>query len=55
MEDGLPALPWSLEKNPLEDLRALREVSMVMCGGMLIRHPKVKRIPQIEEQLERLL
>ena len=44
-----------VEKNPLEDLRALREVSMVMCGGMLIRHPKVKRIPQIEEQLERLL
>lgn len=41
--------------NPLEDLRALREVEMVMCGGRLVRHPKVKRIPAIEEQIDRLL
>lgn len=44
-----------VERNPLEDLRALRDVSMVMCGGTLIRSPKVKKIPQIEEQIDRLL
>lgn len=41
--------------NPLEDLRALREVELVMCGGRLVRHPRVKKIPQIEEQIDRLL
>ncbi len=42
-------------KNPLEDLSALRELSMVMSKGRLIRNPSFKKNPNIEQQLDRYL
>ncbi len=42
-------------KNPLEDLSALREVSMVMARGDLIRHPKVKRMQAADTLLDKYM
>ena len=39
--------------NPLEDLRALRHVGMVMARGQLTGHPRFKRRPEVEAQLDR--
>ena len=55
LEEGKLAELIVTEKNPLEDLKALRNVSMVLCGGTLVRTPKVKRDPAIEEQINKLL
>ena len=41
--------------NPLEDLRALRHVGMVMVRGQLTGHPRFKRRPEVEAQLDRFL
>ena len=41
--------------NPLEDLRALRHVEMVMARGQLTGHPRFKRRPEVEAQLDRFL
>ena len=41
--------------NPLEDLKALREVGMVMTRGRLIRDPKVKKMPEVEKELDKFL
>lgn len=41
--------------NPLEDLTALRSLSMVIKEGTIIDHPKVKKIKQIEEALDAYL
>ena len=40
---------------PLEDLRALRHVEMVMARGQLTGHPRFKRRPEVEAQLDRFL
>lgn len=40
------------EKNPLEDLKALRDVSMVMARGKLISKPKVKKYANVEAVLD---
>ena len=44
-----------LDRNPLEDLTALRDVKMVMARGNLIRQPKVKKIEYIDKELDQLL
>ena len=41
--------------NPLEDLRALRHVEMVMARGQLTMHPRFQRRPEVEAQLDRFL
>lgn len=41
--------------NPLEDLEALRDVSMVVAGGKIIDHPKVKKMAQVEQELDKFL
>ena len=41
--------------NPLQDLRALRHVGMVMARGQLTGHPRFKRRPEVEAQLDRFL
>ena len=41
--------------NPLEDLRALRHVEMVMARGQLTGHPRFKRRPEVEARLDRFL
>ena len=43
------------EANPLEDLQALRNVSMVVTGGKIIDRPKVKKMPQVEQELDKYL
>lgn len=39
-------------ENPLEDLAALRHVSMVTMRGRLFREPKVKKMPECERELD---
>ena len=44
-----------VDANPLEDLKVLRNVSMVMARGSLISHPKVKKMPEVERELDKFL
>ena len=43
------------EQNPLDDLRALRHVSMVMTRGTLLREPKIKKYKAVEVELDKFL
>jgi imidazolonepropionase-like amidohydrolase len=43
------------KKNPLEDLTALRTVTMVVARGKQIANPKVKKMPQVEAELDKFL
>ena len=38
--------------NPLESLEALREPAMVVARGKVYAQPKVKKMPQVERQLD---
>lgn len=42
-------------KNPLENLSALRNVSMVVIRGKLIRSPKAKKMPAVETELDKFV
>ena len=42
-------------KNPLEDLLALRNLEMVVTGGTIIDHPKIKKRKQVEAALDKFL
>lgn len=42
-------------KNPLEDLRALRNLEMVVTGDTIIDHPKIKKRKQVEAALDKFL
>lgn len=42
-------------ENPLDDLRALREPMHVMCRGNLARKLKVKRIPEVDAELDAIM
>lgn len=42
-------------QNPLEDLRALRHVDMVIANGTLIRDPKFKKKTQVEAELDKFI
>ena len=55
IEKGKSADMIAVKENPLEDLCALRNVSMVMCQGRLNRHPSFKRNKTVDEQLDRFL
>ena len=55
VEPGKLADLIATEGNPLEDLQALRNVSMVVTGGKIIDHPKVKKMPQVEQELDKFL
>ena len=41
--------------NPLDDLSVLRNVSMVIARGTIIRNPKVKRMRSVDELLDRYM
>jgi len=43
------------EKNPLEDLSALRNPYMVVTKGRVIKQPKLKTIKMIEEELDKIV
>ena len=42
-------------QNPLEDLKALRHVDLVIARGMVYRSPKVKKIEKAERELDKFL
>lgn len=42
-------------KNSLEDLHALRNPEMVITGGTIIDHPKIKKRKQVEAELDKFL
>lgn len=43
------------KENPLDDLRALRHVQMVVADGKLFDHMKIKRKEQVERELDKFL
>ena len=43
------------QNNPLEDLTALRYPFMVVCGGKVIEAPKIKRMKNVEKELDKFL
>ena len=55
LEAGKCADLIMVEKNPLEDLQALRNVSLVMARGRLYDRPKVKRKEVVDQQLDQYL
>lgn len=44
-----------VDANPLDDLAALRSVRHVMCRGEYVERPKVKRIAELDEELDWLM
>lgn len=40
-------------QNPLEDLSGLRQLGLVMARGRAIRSPRVKKMPQVEAELDK--
>ena len=42
-------------KNPLEDLKALRNLEMVVAKGKMIEHPTVKKRKNVEAELDKFL
>ena len=55
IEEGKCADLIVVERDPLEDLTALRDVKMVMARGNLIREPHVDRMPEVDAILDTLL
>lgn len=43
------------EKNPLADLSALRDVQKVFTRGHLVKKAKVKRMPELDAELDRIM
>ena len=43
------------KENPLENLQALRNVKMVMARGILYKDPKVKKMPDVERELDKFV
>ena len=43
------------DKNPLEDIKVLRNVNMVVVRGKIINNPKIKKYKNVEEALDTLL
>ena len=42
-------------RDPLADLTALRQLSMVIKDGVRIDHPAVKKLPEVERELDKFL
>lgn len=53
VEPGRCADLIAVRENPLEDLAALRRVTLVMARGRLYRDPKVKKMPEAERELDK--
>ncbi len=43
------------KENPLKDLRALRNIDMVVARGEMIEHPKVKKRKNVETELDKFV
>ena len=55
LDPGKCADMFVVEKNPLEDIRALRNVDMVVSQGKVLRSPKVKKKQIVETELDKFL
>ncbi len=55
VEPGKDADLLITEKNPLEDMKALANISMVMTRGRLYKHPTLKKKAKVEAALNPLL
>lgn len=55
LEPGKCADMIVVEKNPLEDIRALRNVDMVVSQEKVLRSPKVKKKQIVETELDKFL
>ena len=55
VEAGKAADLIVLDRNPLENLEALRDVRMVMARGVLDEHPRVKRLAELDVELDGFL
>ena len=55
LEPGKCADMIVVEKNPLEGIRALRNVDMVVSQGKVLRSPKVKKKQIVETELDKFL
>lgn len=55
IEEGKCADMIVTKNNPLEDLKALRNVSMVIAGGRITDHSKLKKYRKVEEELDKFL
>ena len=55
LEPGKCADMIVVEKNPLEDIRAFRNVDMVVSQGKVLRSPKVKKKQIVETELDKFL
>lgn len=53
IEPGKCADLIACKGDPLDDLSALRELTMVAAKGRVIRDPKVKKMPQVEAELDK--
>ena len=52
IEEGKSADMIVVDKNPLDDLSALRDVRHVMCRGTYLEHPRVKHIAELDHDLD---
>mgnify|MGYP002554666463 CR=1 FL=1 len=55
IEKGKKAEMIVTRENPLENLQALRNLDMVLMRENIIRSPKVKKIPEVETELDKWL
>ena len=55
IEKGKKAETIVTRENPLENLQALRNLDMVIMRENIIRSPKVKKIPEVETELDKWL
>ena len=55
IEKGKDADLIVVKDNPLEDLRTLRNVKMVMSRGNLLKNPAVNRKAEVDEQLDKFI
>ena len=55
VEEGKAADLIVCRTNPLDDLTALRSLSMVIREGLCIDRPTVKKMPEVERELDRFL
>ena len=55
IEKGKKAEMIVTAKDPLADLKALRDPDMVIMRENIIRSPKVKKIPEVESELDKWL
>lgn len=55
IENGKTADFIIVDRNPLDDLTALRNISAVVARGVRIDSPYVKKMPQVERELDKFL